>query len=483
MTTFLSRPAYAGKGSSATYSLSSFDFAAGVTTTNILSSDNHTLYYPILGQPLTGTVTSNNYTAKTGMVHIVSTLVSLEEQFKIKSLVALTEAGGEIIFSDVWQNDSDPYFYWQADVTPITLIQGYSFSLDIEPDSVLDTAISSYQFVADSVSGGKHTFYVRTISSGGIAGEISNFGIWVDTIEPAVDNYIPESGTTVNENKPLISCYLSDSLSGVDENSVVMMLDDTDVSFTYEEGYLTYQTESELSEGDHIVLILVGDIAENQKSNGWGFTIDTVGPEGSIEINGGDSYTESAEVRIQLTAFDDTSEVTHVMISNSQDFSDAQWQELGALTLEQILSDPDIVGTRTVYVKFRDSVGNESEVYQDSIELRARLLEARIVSGPATITDKRKAEFYFESTLAQSMFSYRMDDLGWSEWSLENNVKFENLTFGNHYFQVKTGKDLDGDGQISQAEEDLTPAFWIWTIAKIVPSEEEKHKILYWEKE
>jgi len=482
MVAFSFQPVFAASNSS-NYSLSSFDFAAGVTTTNVMSSDNNILYYPILGQPLVGTLTSANYTARTGMTPIVSAVISEEAQYRIKSLTATTEIGGEIIFSEVWQNDNDPYFYWQADVTPITLIQGYSIGLDEEPDDEVDITMASYLFTEDSMSDGEHTFYVRTISAGGVAGEVSSFDLWVDTIEPSVDNYVPSTGETVNENEPLISCYLSDGSSGVDENSITMEVDDLSIDFTYEGGYLSYQTASILSEGDHAVLIIVSDIAENQKSNGWGFVVDTEGPQGDIVINGGDSYTESAEVRIQLTATDDTSEVTHVMISNYEDFRDAEWQLYEISILDQILLDPDIIGQRNVYVKFRDSVGNESEVYMDSIELRARLLETRIISGPATITDKRKAEFYFESTLADSKFSYRMDDLGWSEWLLEGEIKYENLSYGNHYFQVKAGKDLDGDGEISQVEEDLTPAFWIWTIAKIIPSEEEKHKILYWEKE
>ncbi len=96
--------------------------------------------------------------------------------------------------------------------------------------------------------------------------------------------------------------------------------------------------------------------------------VDTTTPAGSIAINNGDAQAESTTVTLTISASDTLSGVSHMMISNTSDFSDeASWEAYNT-TRTWLLPRGD--GAKTVYIKFMDTVGNQSAVYQDSISLQ-----------------------------------------------------------------------------------------------------------------
>lgn len=68
-------------------------------------------------------------------------------------------------------------------------------------------------------------------------------------------------------------------------------------------------------------------------------------------------------VDLLLSATDDVSGVSEMLISNQASFSDAQWEGYATKMSWWV---PDS-GTTTVYVKYRDRAGNESEVYTDTV--------------------------------------------------------------------------------------------------------------------
>lgn len=95
------------------------------------------------------------------------------------------------------------------------------------------------------------------------------------------------------------------------------------------------------------------------------WSIDTEAPTGSIAINNGDSQTDSDNVTLNVPT-NDNYKVSAMLISESSTFTGADWQPyedpLNNFTLSSGL------GNKTVYIKFRDFAGNESIVYNDSIE-------------------------------------------------------------------------------------------------------------------
>lgn len=97
---------------------------------------------------------------------------------------------------------------------------------------------------------------------------------------------------------------------------------------------------------------------------------NAVAPTGSISINSGASYSASSTVTLTLSATDDVdaSSSLQMQVSNSSDFSGASWESY-ATSKSWTLASSTTDGTKTVYVKFKDSVGNESSTYSDTIIL------------------------------------------------------------------------------------------------------------------
>ena len=132
--------------------------------------------------------------------------------------------------------------------------------------------------------------------------------------------------------------------------------------------YETYTTirSFTLSSGDGIKTIYVKykDAIGNESSAvSDTIVLDTAAPTGTgISINSGDTYTNSPSVTLTL----DATGASEMMISENSDFSGASYETYAA-SKAFTLSSGD--GEKTVYVKYRDAVGNVADVVSDSIEL------------------------------------------------------------------------------------------------------------------
>ncbi len=94
---------------------------------------------------------------------------------------------------------------------------------------------------------------------------------------------------------------------------------------------------------------------------------DNTPPTGTISINTNSTYTNTPVVTLVLSANDNLSGVSQMMISNTSDFTGASWENY-ATTKQWTLPSGD--GEKTVYVKFKDNAGNESTVVSDTIILK-----------------------------------------------------------------------------------------------------------------
>ncbi|MBU1672652.1 MAG: IPT/TIG domain-containing protein [Actinobacteria bacterium] len=107
---------------------------------------------------------------------------------------------------------------------------------------------------------------------------------------------------------------------------------------------------------------------------------DRLPPSGSISINAGAGSTTSREVTLSLTVSDNLSpdQDCAMLLSNYPDFPDAGWVPFEQTRSWELLAGG---GTRTVYAMFRDEAGNESEVYQDAIELQEPVIEIPVLTS------------------------------------------------------------------------------------------------------
>jgi hypothetical protein len=100
----------------------------------------------------------------------------------------------------------------------------------------------------------------------------------------------------------------------------------------------------------------------------------------SITINNDDEYTNSRDIFVNPIAPDRTS---HIMLSNSEDFSGSKWFNYSNSVSWQ-LSDGD--GEKTVYAMFKDADGNQTaEAFSDNITLDTRAeIDTFYISGSSS---------------------------------------------------------------------------------------------------
>jgi len=88
-------------------------------------------------------------------------------------------------------------------------------------------------------------------------------------------------------------------------------------------------------------------------------------PTGTVTVNSDDEYTGSTNVTLTISASDPDG-VDEMMVSNDSGFTEAIWEAYDT-SKDWVIDSGD--GTHTVYIKFKDYTGTESDAYNDSIIL------------------------------------------------------------------------------------------------------------------
>lgn len=117
----------------------------------------------------------------------------------------------------------------------------------------------------------------------------------------------------------------------------------------------------------YVYTIWAEDAAQNRTVSGefW-FTTrppDTAPPKGTVRVNGGAQYTSSRDVLLEISAWDDSP--GEIMMSIRDAVSD--WSAWEPVIPTRVWTLPIGEGGQTVWVRFRDRVGNVSEPVQASI--------------------------------------------------------------------------------------------------------------------
>ena len=113
---------------------------------------------------------------------------------------------------------------------------------------------------------------------------------------------------------------------------------------------------------------------------------DTTPPSGSIVINSGALNTEVTEVTLSLTANDSENTVALMQFSNNN----VSWSALESYATSKTWELDPSYGTKTVYVKFADNIGNWSNAFSDHIEL----VEVNQLQTPGSLRIKNEAPVY-----------------------------------------------------------------------------------------
>lgn len=135
----------------------------------------------------------------------------------------------------------------------------------------------------------------------------------------------------------------------------------------------------------------------------FNLTLDTLAPEGlSIALNDGAEYTTSATVSLKITLTDPQTTGYQMKIwgiNSAESEENASWETYTASKSITLMAGD---GQKTVYVKVRDDVGNETSAVSDTI-----ILDTQVPSVSITGPDKSKISKV--PTFNESRFSFTSD--------------------------------------------------------------------------
>lgn len=138
--------------------------------------------------------------------------------------------------------------------------------------------------------------------------------------------------------------------------------------------------------GENTIYVRASDIRDHVTSGGnivhTTFVADNVSPTGSIVINDGAGITDSREIELDLTASDDVSGINHMILSENSEFVGSDWQ---AFSEEVLFRLSEGVEEKTVYVRFVDRAGNQSNIYFAKIMQNSPEIDEVVVKGVTTI--------------------------------------------------------------------------------------------------
>jgi hypothetical protein len=250
-------------------------------------------------------------------------------------------------------------------------------------DGTFDEAGEAFTCTPTTQTDGAHTMYVRATDvhdNTTLSGSESSDAFTIDTGAPSI-SLTALSPDPNSDNTPSVTGTATETYGTI--ANVQYQMDGTGGAWTacvaddgtFDEASETFTcTPTTLADGVHTMYVRATDSTENTTAGGSeesdAFTIDASGPTGSVQIDDDATYTTDLDVTLTIGATDATTSVTHMMISEDSNFSGVSW-ETYATTKGIVLSAGD--GTKTVYIKFKDTPGNQSSTYSDSIILDTTL--------------------------------------------------------------------------------------------------------------
>lgn len=255
-----------------------------------------------------------------------------------------------------------------------------------------------------------------------------------------------------NKSSVTITLSASDSVSGVDK---------TYYSADGSNPALTYSSPFTLStEGTYTIKYYSIDKAGNSetvKSADSTIQIDTTSPNGSIKINNDASYTAQSDVVLVLSASDSSSGLSEMMFSNDN----SSWSGAEAYSAAKTWSLSFGSGKKTVYAKFKDTAGNWSSVYSDTITVDSSVpAKPKVKDGREHTRSHNKLSASWlssdkESGISEYQYSIgtakgKTNTLDWTSAGTSTSVIVTGLdlkTGKEYYFNVKA---KNGAGQWSK---------------------------------
>lgn len=273
---------------------------------------------------------------------------------------------------------------------------------------------------------GVNTIYVRFRDRAGNVSAIYSDSIIFDTTPPT-GSILINAGAASSES-PAVTL----TLSATDANGVTEMQFSKDGTnfFAFEPYATTRAATLSAGLGVNTIYVRFKDGAGNVSpifSDSITY-LAPAPPTGSISINGGAAYANSAAASLTLSATD------AVGVANMQFSRDGvswlAWEPYATsrqVNLAYIPGD----GTKTIFVRFRDSVGNVSQAYSDTIIFDTTAPAGTVaINAGAAVSRSAAGTAAISATDANGVASMQLswDGITWSAW--ENFATTRQLNVG-----------------------------------------------------
>ena len=208
----------------------------------------------------------------------------------------------------------------------------------------------------------ENTVWARVTDSAGRV-NLTSIKVLVDTIRPAGTVLVNDGAVYATSAAVNLTLNATDAF-GIEAMLVSGRTDFSDMTWRPYEGRISWQ----LPPGDGSKEVF----AKYIDTNGYisdtvsdTIILDTMAPIGSIEVNGGQTYTNMTTIDVQLMATD-LSGVESMQLSETPLFEGASWVPFAQTAQFQLLP---IDGAKTVYARFRDILGHVSSAVNDTLVL------------------------------------------------------------------------------------------------------------------
>lgn len=369
----------------------------------------------------------------------------------------------------VWNNSasSTSSFYLYVDTTAptgsISINDGAAYtdvtgvSLELQASDI-ETGVSEMRFSNGSDWTGWETYTTSktwTLPSGdgskyvyvqfkNYAGAISSTcedGIVLDTLPPTGSIQINDGSAATNTTEVNITLSANDAGSGVAD----MRFKDDFSTWTSWEPFSTNKAWTLLpGEGIKTVYVQYRDHAGRISADySDDIIFDTTPPSGSILIENGLAYTKNTSVSLELVATDLVAGVADMHFTNDG----VNWSAWESYTNTKRWTLNPGEGSKSVYVEYRDSAGNVSSSYSDTIILDTTAPSGSIqINNGDYVSSSRTVELSLSSSDGLSgVADMRFSNTGtsWSTWESYASSRHWTLTSGDGtktvYVQYRDG--------------------------------------------
>jgi hypothetical protein len=289
-----------------------------------------------------------------------------------------------------------------------------SFSNNGSSWSAWESYATNKSWTMSSGDGSKTVYAQYKDNAGNISSTPATDTITFDTVAPAGSVVIDGGATYAASTSVNLTLSATDATSGVAQ----MSFSNNGTTWSAWESYAISKAWTLRSgDGSKAVYVRYNDNAGKVSAPATDtITLDTVAPAGAVVIDGGATYAASTSVNLTLSATDDTSGVSQMSFSNNGSTWSA-WESY-AISKAWTLSSGD--GSKTVFVRFKDTVGKVSTTTTDGIKLdTVAPISSVVIDGGATYAASTSVNLTPSATDATSgvaQMSLSNDGTTWSAW-------------------------------------------------------------------